>query len=287
MAMMVLPDDAQAASNRIPCDIYATNRVDPIASTLHLHRQFGNTSTSNTSTGDSLYANKDTSCDASWWTNAGWFPVERYEPVAGTIVYYRAPGDASEVVDIPRGMELIAHKVAYSCGSSPGDAQPTQDTPPYGCTQNWSTQIQFPRCWNGVGNDSTDVVYGPNRQDCPADHPYKLMEVNFLVRHLNTDGKVPNPLQVSMGVDQWGSYKDMHADYIFAAQDEFLEDVDLNGNGKLDNVDPATYDGTYSEMNLLDLCLRKAPPTLEFNNSRCRVGGLLPAQQKALTAYYN
>ena len=35
------------------CDVYATNQVDPIAGSDHVHHQFGNTTTTNTSTGRS------------------------------------------------------------------------------------------------------------------------------------------------------------------------------------------------------------------------------------------
>ena len=44
------------------CEIYATNRVDPIAFSEHLHHQFGNKSTTNSSTGTSLFNNTSTSC---------------------------------------------------------------------------------------------------------------------------------------------------------------------------------------------------------------------------------
>src|SRR5215212_3226753 len=79
--------EAHATSIRTSCDIYATNRVDPIAFSAHLHRQFGNTSLTNASTADSLYASKATSRNAQWGTNAGWVPVERYEAVNKAIVY--------------------------------------------------------------------------------------------------------------------------------------------------------------------------------------------------------
>jgi hypothetical protein len=48
---------------KVNCDIHATNRVDPIALSKHLHHQIGNTSTTNSSTGDSLLNNRGTSCD--------------------------------------------------------------------------------------------------------------------------------------------------------------------------------------------------------------------------------
>jgi hypothetical protein len=290
LAGLMLTQKAEASSIRVSCNVYAENRYDPIAFAEHLHRQIGNTSLTNQSTAESLYANKQTSCpDAPWWTNAGWFPVERYEPVPNAIIYYRAPGDQSRVVDIPNGMQLLGRndpsrfgaEVLYSCGSSPGDAQPTQATPPYKCKENWATLIRFPRCWDGIGIEETDTVYGPTRQTCPPTHPYMLPEVNYLIRHPNYDGQVPNPLTVSAGVDTWEDYTHMHADYFFAAQEEFHKDVDLDGDGTIEHTD-----GGYSERNLMDLCLRDAPDALEFNNARCRAGGLLSWHLAGIRNYY-
>lgn len=299
LAALMLTQKAEADSIRVSCTIYTTNQYDPIGLAHHQHRQFGNTSLTNGSTGESLYANKDTSCEkgGEWWTNAGWFPEERYETVPNAIVYYRGPDDDdSQIVDIPRGMKLIGKnvdyaagpEVQYDCGSSPGDTNPKQATPPYNCTDNWATFVRFPRCWDGIGIEHTDVVYGPKRKTCPSTHPYKLPEINYLIRHPNKDGVVPNPLQVSGDDGAWLPYTSMHADYFFAAQDQFSRAVDLNGDGRIqDNAGTASYDGGYSESSLMDLCIREAPDSLEFNNARCRAGGLLDSQRRAIDNYYN
>jgi hypothetical protein len=290
---------AEADSIRVSCGIYATNEFDPIGHAHHQHNQFGNTSLTDESTGDSLYANKDTSCEdgGEWWTNAGWFPMEWNESVPNAIVYYRGPERYdSQIIDIPRGMELIArntaantiNEVEYNCAASPGDTTPTQATPPYDCRENWATHVIFPRCWDGIGTENTDVIYGPTRQTCPITHPYKLPEINYTIRHPNVDGVVPEPLQVSGDDGAWLPFTWMHADYFFAAQDEFSEAVDLNGDGRIqDNAGTASYAGGYSESSLLDLCIRKSPEALEFNNDRCRTGGLLPWHQRAINNYYN
>ena len=57
---------------KVNCDVYATKRVDPIALSPHLHHQIGNTSTTNRSTGDSLFKDRGTPCDEGWFTSAGW-----------------------------------------------------------------------------------------------------------------------------------------------------------------------------------------------------------------------
>src|SRR3712207_4462237 len=75
------PADAEPRIKTNGCKVYDTNRVDPIAFSAHLHHHFGNTSTTNSSTGESLVANKSTSCRTSWFTSASWFPVARNVPV--------------------------------------------------------------------------------------------------------------------------------------------------------------------------------------------------------------
>lgn len=286
----------EAKSIRNSCTIYTENRVDPIAFTTHLHRQFGNTSTSNESTDDSLFNHTDTSCElgAKWWTNAGWFPVERYEDVPNIIVYYRDPGDHGiNLVGFQRGMELIAKndptnkfaEIQYSCASGPGKTTGKQATPPYDCTANWATHITFPRCWDGNGKEHTDFRYGPNRGSCPSTHPHVMPEINFLIRHPNRDGVVPEPLQISMGDGQWGDYTMMHADYIFAAQDEFNNAVDKNGDGRISTA--IGKDGAgYNEQSLMDLCFRSAPKELEFHHERCRAYGLKSWHKTAINNYY-
>ncbi len=280
--LMLTQKPAEAASIRVACDVYATNQVDPIViGSGHLHNQVGNLSTNDSSTFESLYASKATSCDGKWWTNAGWFPVERYEPVSSMDVYYRGPGDQTQVHNIPNGLQLIARQVQYNCGASPLNAQNFQSTPPYSCTDNWATRLTFPACWNGWGLNPEATVYGPNRMSCPASYPIRLPEINYLINHRNTDGKVPNPLTVSAGVDQWEPYDHMHADYFFAAQDEFQHDVDLDGDGRIEHTD-----GGYTEKALLDLCVREAPQELAYNNARCRTSGLLPAHVRAINNHY-
>lgn len=214
---------------KVHCEVYDTNRVDPIAYSAHLHHQFGNTSTTNQSTGDSLFANDRTSCDQGWFTSAGWFPVERKEPVAGVNVYYRAPGNQKAVRPIPKGLQLLAHDQEYSCNEGPFRSRPVYD-----CRGNFGTRLIFPDCWNQKSLQETSTVPSNARGQCPATHPYRIPKINFLHMHKNANGRVAKPLRVSAGVDSWESWRSMHGDY-FAAN-----------RPKLNNE-------------LLDLCLRNAP----------------------------
>jgi hypothetical protein len=104
---------------KVSCEVYSTNKVDPIAFSAHMHHQFGYTSTTNASTGRSLFANPRTSCKQAWFTSAGWFPVEANEPVSRVAVYYRAPGNPTTIRPIPTGLQLIAHEQRYNCNEGP------------------------------------------------------------------------------------------------------------------------------------------------------------------------
>jgi hypothetical protein len=242
---VVQADVAQAEPRIKPdCEIYDTNRVDPIASSSHLHRQFGNTTTTNESTAGRLLANRKTSCKDDWYTSAGWFPVERYEPVTRVSVYYRAPGNQKQVRAIPKGLQLLAVEQMYSCNEGP-----FQDTPVYGCRGNFATRVIFPDCWNRQSLKETTTVSSNFRGVCPRTHPYRIPKINYLIQHDNADGQVAKPLAVSAGVDAWEPWAHMHADYFAANQPVF--------NNKL-----------------IDLCLRNAPDsaTPETQPDRCGKG---------------
>jgi hypothetical protein len=236
---------------KVNCDVYATNRVDPIALSKHLHHQIGNTSTTNSSTGQSLLNNTSTSCNMPWLTSAGWFPVERNESVKGVNVYYRAPGDQTKIKAIPTGLQLLAKEQSgsdvsgykYNCNDGP-----FQNTPPYGCRTDWATSVTFPDCINTsrLADESTNGVYSRNGV-CPSTHPYRIPRISYLVMHTNADGAVPNPLMVSAGVDEWHNYTFMHADYFAANQAVFNNE-------------------------LLGLCLRNAPDSVTFASPRCGEG---------------
>ncbi len=242
-ALMLTQKPADAQQIKVRCQVYATNYVDPIALAPHLHHQIGNTSTTNVSTGDSLLNNPTTSCDQPWFTSAGWFPVERYESVRGVNVYYRAPFDQKTINAIPNGLQLLAHDQKYNCGR--GD--PFELLPPYGCTGSWTTSVDFPDCINTsrLADEATNAVDSLSGV-CPSTHPYRIPKINFLVMHTNADGVVPNPLQVSAGVNAWEDYSFMHTDYFAANQPVFNDQ-------------------------LLDLCLRNAPDNVLFADPRCGI----------------
>jgi hypothetical protein len=208
------PAEAEPRIKVSGCNVYATNRVDPIAGSQHLHNQFGNTTTTNTSTGQSLQKANTTSCKAPWFTSAGWFPVAQKVPLVSknqVAVYYRAPGDRTKVRDIPTGLGIISNEVHLNSGGS-------------------TVTVTFPDCWDG---DTNDLNYDVNKRPanmvksrngvCPSTHPYRIPRVFYLIRY---NGMVTSQTLVSMGVDSWAPFGiNMHADYLAANQQPVFNDL--------------------------------------------------------------
>lgn len=195
------PADAEPRIKVSGCNVYATNRVDPIAFSQHLHHHFGNTTTTNTSTGESLVAANRTSCKASWFTSAGWFPVARGVPLVSknqVAVYYRAPGDQRQVRAIPTGLGIVAHEIHLNNGGT--------------------VTVTFPDCWDQRRLSPANMVKSRNGV-CPSTHPYRIPRIFYLIRY---DGMVTSQTMVSSGVDSWAPFGSaMHADYLAANQPVF------------------------------------------------------------------
>jgi hypothetical protein len=199
------PADAEPRIKTSGCKVYDTNRVDPIAFSAHLHHHFGNTSTSNSSTGESLLANKSTSCRTNWFTSAAWFPVAKDVSVDRIAVYYRAPGDQTRVQDIPLGLKLLTHEAVIRT-----------DT----------VTMHFPDCVrvsNGSpvldSSDHNSHLAASRNGVCPSTHPYRIPRISFLIQYAK---QVSPSTLVSMGVDEWAPMgQSMHADYFAANQPVF------------------------------------------------------------------
>jgi hypothetical protein len=195
------PADADPRIKVSGCNVYATNRVDPIAFSQHLHHHFGNTTTTNNSTGESLVAANRTSCKASWFTSAGWFPVARGVPLLDknqVAVYYRAPGDQRQVRAIPTGLGIVAHEVHFN--------------------SNGTVTVTFPDCWDRGRLSPANMVKSRNGV-CPSTHPYRIPRIFYLIRY---DGTVTSQTMVSSGLDSWAPFGSaMHADYLGANQPVF------------------------------------------------------------------
>jgi len=211
------------ASTRIQirCTVYTLdedgtqtpNRVDPIFSTGHLHHHFGNTTTTNDSTGESLKAANTTSCDKDWFTSAGWFPVARdpggrfvpFERRNQVIVYYRNPGDAADLQPIPTGLGIFTNDIKIK---SSGDR----------------VTLTFPDCLNPAALVYPDMLSPADMRrsrqgNCPSEYSYRIPRVSYVIRY---SGTITSQTEVSAGVDEWAPFRtEMHADYLAANQDVF------------------------------------------------------------------
>ncbi len=246
IALVVSSISAQRAdaASRIragQCDVYATNLVDPIAFSSHLHAQIMNTSTSNTSTGESLKTAASTSCQAedNWATSGGWYPQtqELSKRSDKATVYYRDPGNL-RVEPIPTGLKMLTKTKVFK-----GDLM----------------TVRFPNCVavDGIGRpvlDSSDHMShlrDAGMNACPSSHPYRIPQVSYLI---HWGGSVKSSTPISIGSGQWGpAGTNMHADYFAAVQDEF---------------NFATEEGKA----LIDLCLNDVPLNVDMASSRCGVG---------------
>ena len=226
------PADADPRIKVSGCNVYGPNRVDPIASAQHLHHHFGNTTTTNTSTGESLVAANRTSCKAPWFTSAAWFPVARDVPLYSknqVAVYYRAPGDQRLVQDIPTGLGIIAHETHLNSGGT-------------------TVTVTFPDCWDQGLLSPANMVKSRNGV-CPGTHPYRIPRIFFLIRYA---APVTSQTMVSStmtsGADTWAPFGSaMHADYLGANQPVFND-------------------------RLIDLCLRNAPDSVTSAHPDCGIG---------------
>jgi hypothetical protein len=201
------------ASTRIliRCTVYDRNMEDPIFFTEHLHDHIGNTTTTDSSTGESLKAANETSCDKPWFTSAGWFPVARdpggrFVPLAPrnqVIVYYRNPGDATDLQPIPTGLGIFTNDIKIKSG---GDR----------------VTLTFPDCWNERSLKPADMVRS-RQGNCPSEYSYRIPRVSYVIRY---SGTITSETQVSAGVDEWAPFRSgMHADYLAANQDVFNEEL--------------------------------------------------------------
>jgi hypothetical protein len=201
------------ASTRIQirCTVYDRNMEDPIFFTEHLHDHIGNTTTTDSSTGESLKAANETSCDKPWFTSAGWFPVARdpggrFVPLAPrnqVIVYYRNPGDATDLRPIPTGLGIFTNDIKIK---SSGDR----------------VTLTFPDCWNERSLKPADMVRS-RQGNCPSEYSYRIPRVSYVIRY---SGTITSETQVSAGVDEWAPFRSgMHADYLAANQDVFNEEL--------------------------------------------------------------
>ena len=168
-----IPAAANTPSFTVRCGTGQVNNVDPIVmpgmpAMSHYHQFFGNRSTDENSTVDTLRANLATTCaprsDASaYWVPQLWLNGMAIAPKNVTVIYSKSV--KATLVPHPIGLKLIAGNskastaqeinVAYwACSNRMLDVA---STPPVcGRGADLVGVVRFPECWNGVDLDSAD-----------------------------------------------------------------------------------------------------------------------------------
>ncbi len=201
---------------RFLCTFSHLGYMDPIvypgqADKGHLHMFFGNKSTDQNSTYQSLRSSGDGSCPGGPLNRTGyWMPAVFDANDSNKIaipdyfnIYYKGgftcSGTLSQkqecirnIHDLPNGLRIIAgydmngpadqdqHHEWY-CGGGTKMA-----TIPNSCNDELIVAIHFPTCWDGVNLDSTNhrshMAYAPRNPDtgqlyCPSTHPVMLPDL--------------------------------------------------------------------------------------------------------------
>ncbi|MEM9566320.1 MAG: DUF1996 domain-containing protein [Actinomycetota bacterium] len=217
---------------RIYCVISHFSHDDPIvfpnrAGAAHGHMFWGNTGTDHTSTGASLLAGGNSSCEGGTNNRSSyWIPSLHDEAGAAVLpesvfVYYKSFGgprfDRSTIRPIPAGLEMLAtREVARS-----GDHHVRVG----GSATEVQLHIAFPECvavdraGRPVLTSADNVSHvsyagGGGPTGCPATHPYRIPQLSYVVRFA-----VPFPSNWSLSSDHHhpgGKGDSLHADYIAA-----------------------------------------------------------------------
>jgi hypothetical protein len=209
----------------------------------HSHDFFGNRSTNNSSTYDSLVANRATTCNRTGDTAAYWAPSLLID---GQILqpqrinaYYRTGGKPAESIQaFPAGLKVVAGNskatapqdirvVSWGCASADGGPQPstTPLTCPFDGKQGGlKLRIRFMDCWDGVNLDSADhashMAYS-KRGACPATHPVPVPQITMNVVYPTTGG--PSAVLASGNSPYTG-----HADFFNAWDQATLQTLVAN-----------------------------------------------------------
>ncbi len=180
----------------VRCGLTKSAAVDPIVmpgmtGMSHNHEFFGNTTTDENSTGDSLLAGS-TTCSDSHDTSAYWVPTlfQSGVRVAATHVnvhYYF--GRATTVTAFPAGFKAVSGRsnqtAGWACvarGTAPVWSANVATVPTCGTGSHLMGRVIFPQCWDGINLDSTDHISHlafAVRGVCPADHPVRVPQLKL------------------------------------------------------------------------------------------------------------
>lgn len=236
------PGPVQQGQFVVGCGRGQTAAVDPIvmpgmAGMSHMHQFFGNRSTDEFSTFDSLMASQSSTCRMRGDFSAYWVPAlyngDTMIQPRGMRAVYRRSTDAAVTLP-PDGLMLIAGSakatseqdiniVSWQC-STRGS---TASTTPPACTRGeLVAKIAFPECWDGVSVDSADhkshVQYAVDGA-CAAG--------TIAIPQLTIEVSYPRQSDTSQLTLASGSILTMHADFFNAwSRNAFQRQLDQRLN---------------------------------------------------------
>ena len=199
------PPNRNGAGNgfTVTCDFSHSARVDPIVAPgtgmmSHLHEFFGNTTTNENSTGESLLSG-GTTCNDQNDLSAYWFPAlyqddVLVEPTSLRARYARLGGN---VTAFPQGFMAVTGRTdstarwGCSAGGQTTFSSTLSEVPTCEGGARLVAEVKFGDCWDGTSLDSADHVshlvasssVDGGRPECPSTHPVRVPEVTLQARY--------------------------------------------------------------------------------------------------------
>lgn len=224
---VVLGDDGGRNGWIITCPFSHSAQVDPIVNpgeqSGHMHDFFGNTSTNEHTTTNSLIFYSETTCQhvddqAAYWTPSLYDEGEKVDVIGQSFYYLTDKVDPNTLTAIPTGLRMIAgdatatdnqpartgHFEEHRNGTNNTRGESSLIDAPNGLV----LRVNYPQCWDGVNLDSPDhqshMAYA--RQGvCPSSHPVVFPQLVMFTRY-DTDGGS----DVTLASGPWFTY---HADF--------------------------------------------------------------------------
>jgi hypothetical protein len=209
------------ANFTVRCPFSHSANLDPIVmpgmvGMGHQHEFFGNTSTNENSTTQSLLAAPTTCAKVGQFTDvndhsAYWVPSlyqygKRIAPTAVYASYSQLSGLNGSVSPFPNGFKAVtgrsSQSVVWGCTSIDTQSLFTkaiEDVPTCQSPQHLFARVSFANCWTGLSTDSSDhashleMQYRVGgRMQCPSTHQIKVplltLNVQYPVASITNDG---------------------------------------------------------------------------------------------------
>jgi hypothetical protein len=243
------PSGDTTGNFRVVCSYSHMNYDDAIVypgqpGAAHMHTYFGNLDANASSTGPSLLAKGNSTCDGGISNrSAYWVPSiidgsgKPLVPEYNMIYYksgYQGLGPNDIVSTLPLGLKMLAGDMKatapqaaewydrpnnWTCNVD-GGAWNVPGIPSCPAGAELVATVQFPQCWDGKRLDSPDhrshVAYGKWGIGCPAGYPVGLPSISYNVHYIvPAEGTSKLRLSSDMYSGGPGGYS-MHADLITA-----------------------------------------------------------------------